>query len=415
MNPPVDDPRRDGASTITVDLVYFDAGGGHRAAALALQAALRLTRPRWRVRLVDLMALLDPQAHVKRLTGLAPVDFYNRRLATGFTLGLETELKLLQAGIAWCHGPLVRTLARHWIATAPDLVVSLIPNFNRALADSVQQAGVGRPLVTVMTDLADLPPHFWAEPGAAQHLVCGTPRALAQARAAGCDPARLHLTSGMPLHPDFDAPRPPREAWRRELGLPVGPGAPPVGVVMFGGHGSRAMLRIARALPAVPLVLLCGRNERLAEWLRAEPSPAPRVVVGYTREVARWLSLGDFFIGKPGPGSLSEALHMGLPVIVPSNAWTLPQERYNTRWVQEQGVGLVIERWRDIAAAVATLQARLPALRAAVWRQDNRAVWELPDILDDVLREPVARRRSAGAPAHAFTPALAAGTIPAQG
>lgn len=106
---------------------------------------------------------------------------------------------------------------------------------------------------------------------------------------------------------------------------------------------------------------------------------------------------------------------MGLPVIVPSNAWTLPQERYNTRWVQEQGVGLVIERWRDIAAAVATLQARLPALRAAVWRQDNRAVWELPDILDDVLREPVARRRSAGAPAHAFTPALAAGTIPAQG
>ena len=65
------------------------------------------------------------------------------------------------------------------------------------------------------------------------------------------------------------------------------------------------------------------------------------MVVGYTTDVAHYLRLADFFIGKPGPGSLSEALHCGLPVIVTRNAWTMPEERYNTDWVREQ-VGITL-------------------------------------------------------------------------
>ena len=61
------------------------------------------------------------------------------------------------------------------------LVVSLIPNFNRALAESLALARPGVPFVTVLTDMADHPPHFWVEPGVAQHLVCGTAHALQQA------------------------------------------------------------------------------------------------------------------------------------------------------------------------------------------------------------------------------------------
>jgi UDP-N-acetylglucosamine:LPS N-acetylglucosamine transferase len=53
-------------------------------------------------------------------------------------------------------------------------------------------------------------------------------------------------------------------------------------------------------------------------------------VVGFRPEVKRWMSLADYFIGKPGPGSLSEAVHMRLPVVTIRNAWTMPQERYNT-------------------------------------------------------------------------------------
>lgn len=373
-----------------IALVYFNAGGGHRAAAQALQAVIAEQQRPWEVEAVNLFELLDPRGRFRRLTGLAPEDYYNRRLRHGFTLGLAQELKLLQALIRAGHGTMLRPLVQHWRHSAPDLVVSLVPNFNRVLGDSVATARPGAPFVTAMTDIADLPPHFWVEPEVQQHLVCGSARAVAQALLAGLPAARVHRVSGMLLRPDFY--RPPaadREAERRRLGLEPGRAT---GVVMFGGQGSRQMLAIAQALHDLPLVLLCGHDEALRRQLQAQPAAAPRLVLGHTNDVARHLRLGDFFIGKPGPGSLSEALHCGLPAIVTRNAWTMPQERYNTTWLQSQGFGLVLPHFRGIREAVAGLLPRLPQLRQRVATLDNRAVFELPELLAQLLAEAPASR-----------------------
>ncbi|MFY9513423.1 MAG: galactosyldiacylglycerol synthase, partial [Rubrivivax sp.] len=164
------------------------------------------------------------------------------------------------------------------------------------------------------------------------------------------------------------------------------------GVVLFGGQGSKQMLGIAQALHDVPLVLLCGHNEQLRRQLQALPAAAPRLVVGHTSEVARYLRLADFLIGKPGPGSLSEALHCGLPVIVARNAWTMPQERYNTDWVRINGFGLVLPHFRGLRAAVASLLPQLGAYRSRVAAQQNRAVFELPDLLARLLAQAQASR-----------------------
>lgn len=384
----------------TVDLVWFNAGGGHRAAATALEQVIQAQGRPWRVRKVNLTEVLDPAGLFRRVTGIEPEDLYNKRLASGFTLGLAQELKLLQATIRLTHATQVQRLARHWAAAKPDLVVSLIPNFNRALHDSLALACPGVPFATVMTDMADHPPHFWIEPDLPQHLVCGTDHAVRQALAAGCNPARVHRASGMILRPDFYfLPDLAREAERRRVGLDADT---PTGLVLFGGTGSRAMTRIAAALPTTPLVLLCGRNEALADELRAMKASAPRIVVGYTPDVARWMRLADFFIGKPGPGSLSEAVHMGLPVIVTRNAWTMPQERWNTEWVRERGVGVVHRSFRSVRQAVQEIVADLPAWRARVQAVDNRAVFEVPEILQRVLQ-----RRCAATPAAAGVPARA--------
>ena len=122
---------------VTVDLVWFNAGGGHRAAAQALEQVMQSQGSPWRVRKVNLTEVLDKDALFKRLTGIEPEDLYNKRLASGFTLGLAQELKLLQGLIRLSHSALVQRLARHWQATQPDLVVSLVPNFNRCLHDSL--------------------------------------------------------------------------------------------------------------------------------------------------------------------------------------------------------------------------------------------------------------------------------------
>jgi UDP-N-acetylglucosamine:LPS N-acetylglucosamine transferase len=394
-----DEARGRAAPPTTIDLVYFNAGGGHRTSALALQEAIEEQRRPWRVRLVNLTEVLDAKDVFRRVTGMAPEHLYNVRLQRGWTLGLAQELKLLQSLIRLGHQPMLRVLQQHWRRTTPDLVASLIPNFNRVLYDSVASALPGVPYVTVMTDLADHPPNFWIERGQDQHIVCGTPRAMQQAAAAGYAPDRLHLTSGMMLRPGFHRLPPlDREAGRRRLGLDP---SLPTGVVMFGGHGSRAMLDIARQLHDHPLILLCGHNGRLAESLRRAVASAPRLVLGFTPDVTQVLRLGDYFIGKPGPASLAEAVHLGLPVITVRNAWTMPQERYNTQWVRDHGLGVVHGSFRSIRPAVDEVLARLPEFRRNLRAVRNRAVFEVPEILAGILAGAGRRRRDDAAGAVA--------------
>jgi len=368
----------------SVALIYFNAGGGHRAATRALEAVLAERRPDWNVGCANLFEILDPTQQFRRLCGFAPEDLYNKRLARGWTAGMAQELKLLQASIRLGHGLLVERLRDYWLRREPDLVVSLIPHFNRALVASLNAALPGVPFVTVMTDLADTPPSFWVEPGTPQHVVCGTPRAQAQALAQGCPPAQVHRVSGMILRPEFHAPPlPDRDQERARLGFDP---RRPIGVVLFGGHGSAAMRTLARQLDDVQLILLCGHNRALAQALRRRPARAARLIVEFTPQVHHYMQLADFFVGKPGPGSLSEAVQQGLPVITIRNAWTMPQERYNADWVLDNGLGLVVPSHRKVGAAVRTVLQRLPEFKANVARIDNRALFEVPEVLARVLQ-----------------------------
>jgi UDP-N-acetylglucosamine:LPS N-acetylglucosamine transferase len=367
-----------------IDLVYFNAGGGHRSAAIALDTVIRELGLPWSVRLVNLFEVLDPRDVFGKTTGMKPENYYNARLARGWTLGLSQELKILQALIRLSHKSLSTQLQRHWHKTQPDLVVSLVPNFNRAMYQALATVRPGVPYVTVMTDFADTPPHFWIEPNQAQHVICGTPKAVAQARAAGYDDNRIHATSGMIIHPDFYQPlKFDRRAERAKLQLDPDR---PTGMVMFGGHGSTAMCRIARRLDDTQLILVCGHNSALADELRAMTARAPRAVIGFSTQIRYFMQLSDFFIGKPGPGSISEAVQQRLPVIVVRNAWTMTQERYNTEWVQERGAGVVLESFKAIREGVAEVTGRLDDFRAGVTRIQNRAIFEIPDILRRILR-----------------------------
>ena len=84
----------------------------------------------------------------------------------------------------------------------------------------------------------------------------------------------------------------------------------------------------------------------LAERLARHALGAPRAVLGFTPQIRHFMQLSDFFIGKPGPGSISEAIQQGLPVIVVRNTWTMPQERYNTDWVKENDAGIVLDSFK---------------------------------------------------------------------
>jgi len=372
-----------------IEFVFFDAGGGHRSAATSLQMAVQSANLPWDVHLMNLQEVLDRLDILRRFAGIRIQDFYNKMLASGWTLGSVQLLRALQLAIAAYHKPCVRMLADCWRESAPEMVVSFIPHFNSELYESLRQVFPGRPFVTNLTDLANYPPRFWIEEKQDQDFICGTEKAVGQALEAGHPADRVHRVSGMILHPRFYEPISVGVADGRET-LGLSPHLP-TGLILFGGHGSNVIAEIVDSLDKsnleLQLIAICGRNDKLAQSLRSRRSRMPLFVEGFTKQIPYYMHLSDFFIGKPGPGSLSEAVAMQLPVITECNSWTLPQERYNADWIKEKEIGLVVRSFRKIEPAVRELLA--PATLARCKRNTaampNRAVFEIPGILEQIL------------------------------
>ncbi|HVY92037.1 MAG TPA: glycosyltransferase [Bryobacteraceae bacterium] len=369
-----------------VTLLFVDAGGGHRTAAAALRDVIGRQRRPWDVDMVSMQDLFNPIDFIQRCTGIRYEEVYNILLRRGWTLGSAHMIRLMHLLIRMTHRSQVEVLTQYWTTSQPDLVVSLIPHFNRAIAESLSAACPAVPMATILTDIADYPPHFWIEPG--HNVICGSEHAARQAAQLGA--RRIFRTSGMILNPAFhEPPDADRRCGRATLGLQPDL---PTGLVLFGGEGSNEMLQIAHALNQstrrLQLILLCGKNDLLARELRAIRKHIPMSIHGFTRDVPWFMELADFFIGKPGPGSISEALAKQLPVIVQRNAWTLAHERYNTQWIEEKGLGLVVRNFEDeIGAAVDTLLApkNYESFRRRVSAIHNRAVYETPDVLEELL------------------------------
>jgi hypothetical protein len=370
--------------------VYFDAGGGHRSAATALDKIVASKGYDWDVRLVNLQEILDPLDVFRKVTGIRLEDLYNKMLAKGWTLGAGYWLPIIQWVIRQNHDPSVNLLAEYWRERAPDMVVSLVPNLNRAMFEGLKKASPHTPYVGILTDLADYPPHFWME-RQDQYIICGTERAWQQAREIGFAHDKIYRVSGMILRPDFygrDEPSRQEERIRLNLAPDV-----PTALVLFGGEGSNVMYglcdRLGNSSLELQIIAVCGKNAKLKARLDGLKTRNRLLVEGFTKEIPHYMALSDFFIGKPGPGSISEALHMGLPVIIEANSWTLPQERFNAQWVGENGFGIVLKNLQQVEIAVEELLSpgRLDDFKTRIRQLHNRAVYEIPEILKSILKK----------------------------
>lgn len=372
-----------------IQLLFFDAGGGHRAATEALKTVLAQVKPNWQVDVVNLQDILKASDPLYILTGVAAQDYYNAALKMGLTYGSRAFLRGLQKVIALCAPRMEETLQSFWRDQNLDAVISLVPNFNQVIFGALRAVHPTTPFVTLMTDMADSPPHFW-HVDQDQYIICGTPMAAQQATATGFyRPERIFQTSGMIVRPSFyDVPEKPRLT-RSDLGLAEGL---PTALVMFGGYGSSIAKTIVgqlnKAKLGVQTIVMCGKNQDLQGDLRGILGCH---AAGFTPHVGDYMRLADFFIGKPGPGSLSEAWLMGLPTIVERNARTMIQERPNIAFMEQMGTGIAIPSFRTITTVVRSLMqdGKLETLRANVRKLNNRAVFEVPDLIDHIMQQPV--------------------------
>jgi 1,2-diacylglycerol 3-beta-galactosyltransferase len=125
------------------------------------------------------------------------------------------------------------------------------------------------------------------------------------------------------------------------------------------------------------LVIVAGRNEGLKARLEQRPWQLPTCIYGFTREMPAFMRAADILVTKAGPGTISEALCAGLPMILFSQMDGA--EEGNADYVTRCGCGVYaprsdqvvgcLERWlehpeeREQAAHACRAAARPDAAR----------------------------------------------------
>jgi processive 1,2-diacylglycerol beta-glucosyltransferase len=311
-------------------LLHCPAGGGHKAAALALAEAaerygvraevcdaLSLT-PRWFAR-GYVEAHLKSSAHAPWAYG-----FGYRRLDRRHPVADRVRRRV--------DGALGAALGRFVGAHEADVVVATHFFPLSVLGGERLRGRLAKPLVGVVTDYAAHA--FWAEPGVDRFCVAKGGAALDLAR-HGAPRAQI-LETGIPVRTAFGRLAPPA----------LDPAGPLSVLVTSGGFGVgplAAAVASFAGLAGIRLTVVCGESPDKVARLRAlvaERGLDARVV-GFEPDMPARFAEAHVVLGKPGGLTVSEALASGRPMalmgICPG------QEQHNADWLTVNGAAVVVE------------------------------------------------------------------------
>ena len=167
-----------------------------------------------------------------------------------------------------------------------------------------------------------------------------------QASEFGYDEAHIIRTNGMVVHPAYYQRR--EDVLRSGVVWPQNP--LPTIVLFFGGYGPPRMRTIAERLLRqfeLKLIILVGKNEQLLRSFESQPlwSSDRVLVAGFVppETLIEYLSTAVCVIGKPGPGTVSEAAVLRVPFVTEQNESTLPQEVCVIKYMRRMGIGVVLD------------------------------------------------------------------------
>jgi 1,2-diacylglycerol 3-beta-galactosyltransferase len=337
--------------------LFSDTGGGHRSAAEAVIEAIHLEYDeRLTTQMVDIFKEIAP-----RPLNLLP-NWYPYMVRVPQVWGLGYQLSdgrrraTLIANSTW---PYVRSALRKVADAYPsDLIVSFHPLAN---APFLRALGSKRPpYIVVVTDLVTAH-SMWYHPNVDLCLV-PTEEARRRALKNKLRPEQVQVI-GLPVAERFCQPLGDRTILRQGLGWPQDR---LVVLIVGGSEGmgplEQTALTIAEADLPIALVVVAGRNQGLKARLEARSWPMPTFVYGFVHEMPDFMCAADILVTKAGPGTITEAMNAGLPMILYSR---LPgQEDGNVEYVVAENVGVWAPKPEQI---VSTLRAwvEYPEQRAA--------------------------------------------------
>src|SRR5579875_334840 len=352
--------------TKRVLFLISDTGGGHRAGAQAIGAALDeiegATRYEWRID--------DIATHCTfPLSKLGPAYSAALRYAPpiyGALYHATNGRRRYRTMVRFCE-PLYRERLRDVFRQyKPDVIVSVHPLLNHAALRARADAGMQDvPIVTVVTDLGRVH-EGWLLPEADLTVVPAR-EVYQRALERGVPPDRLRLL-GHPIHPRFEDVSATKTELRRKLGLPENR---TIALLMAGGEGGGKLLPttlgLAKAGLDFHLVVVTGRNAALKAKLQeiAPALPTPMTVLGFRNDVPELMRAADLLVTKAGPGTIAEASAAEVPVVVYD--YVPGQERGNLDYVRTNGIGVVALSTAEVVQSVRRIvqnQERLAKMRA---------------------------------------------------
>ncbi|KAG6536985.1 hypothetical protein ZIOFF_002063 [Zingiber officinale] len=187
---------------------------------------------------------------------------------------------------------------------------------------------------------------------------CPSSEVAKRALKAGLQPSQIKIY-GLPVRPSFVKPVRSKVELRKELGMVEDL---PAVLLMGGGEGMGPIEATARALsdslynenveePIGQILIICGRNRKLADRLQSIDWKVPVQVKGFVTKMEECMGACDCIISKAGPGTIVEAMIRGLPIIL--NGYIAGQEVGNVPYVVDNGCGKFSKSPKEIAKIVA--------------------------------------------------------------
>lgn len=343
--------------TKKVLILMSDTGGGHRASAEAIKAAFYDEYgDEYEVFVTDLWT-----DHTPWPFNQLPKS-YNFLVKHGSLWRLTyygTAPRVVhQSNFAATSAFIAREVARGLMKYQPDIIISVHPLMQHVPLRILRAKGLLNKIVftTVITDLSTCHPTWFHK--LVTRCYCPTAEVEKRAMKAGLKPSQIKVY-GLPVRPSFVKPIRPKMELRRELGMDE---YLPAVLLMGGGEGMGPIEATARALgdalynenlgePVGQVLVICGRNKKLANKLLSINWKIPVQVKGFITKMEECMGACDCIITKAGPGTIAEAMIRGLPIIL--NDYIAGQEVGNVPYVVENGCGKYSKSPKKIAKIVA--------------------------------------------------------------
>ncbi|GJZ38992.1 monogalactosyldiacylglycerol synthase, chloroplastic [Tanacetum coccineum] len=337
-------------------ILMSDTGGGHRASAEAIKWAFNEKfGDEYEVFVTDLWT-----DHTPWPFNQLPRS-YNFLVKHGslwrMTYYASAPRVVHQSNFAATSTFIAREVAKGLMKYRPDIIISVHPLMQHVPLRILRSKGLLDKIVftTVITDLSTCHPTWFHK--LVTRCYCPTDEVAKRALKAGLQPSQIKVY-GLPVRPSFVKPVRPKDELRKELGMDEDL---PAVLLMGGGEGMGPIEATCKALgkalydenlgePIGQLLVICGRNQKLANKLQAIEWKIPVQVKGFVTKMEDCMGACDCIITKAGPGTIAEAMIRGLPIIL--NDYIAGQEVGNVPYVVENGCGKFSKSPKEIATIV---------------------------------------------------------------